>query len=352
MTEDVSGDFSGADADRDVRAFLGMNTVSAYAVAAIFFGTYSLMNFTSSTGVHSVWTVEIAVVLVAAAAFALVAVPGDPLGAGWAAAIGAAAPVSTALVLSQLSVPVANGLQTWPLSAAVALCGYVSVRGRTALGWSSMVAVVAVCATWAAATGQGVTAGIAMSAISFAPLVMATFFALTFRSTAAAVFELRAQSRRRAAEDAATSAGLDERDRQLERLDFLARPLLAKIASGSDLDAAEREDCGLLEASLRDRLRAPGLMTDEVVGEARSARARGVQVVLLDDGGLAVVHPTISERVSSAVSGALRGAEGGIVTARILPPGRASVASILVSGSSGDVRIELDADGHESVVTP
>lgn len=215
-----------------------------------------------------------------------------------------------------------------------------------------MVAVVAVCAAWAAATDQGAMAGVAMSAISFAPLVMATFFALTFRSTAAAVFELRAQSRRRAAEDAATSAGLDERDRQLARLDYLARPVLEKIASGSGLDAAERQACGLLEASLRDRLRAPGLMTDEVAEAARSARVRGVQVMLLDDGGLTMVHPTISGRVSIAVSAALRGAEGGVVTARILPPGRPKIASILVSDSSDDVRIELDADGSESVVLP
>ncbi|CCQ14078.1 Hypothetical membrane protein [Rhodococcus sp. AW25M09] len=339
-------------ADRDVRAFLGMNTASAYGVAATFFGTYTLMNFTASGGVHSVWAVQVAVLLVSCAAFALVAVPGDPLGAGWATAIGAAAPVSTAVVLSQLSVPVANGLQTWPLSAAVALCGFVSVRGRTAHGWAAMVAVVAVCAFWADATDQGAVAGVAMSAISFAPLAMATFFALTFRSTAAAVFELRAQSRRRAAEEAATSAGLDERDRQLARLDFLARPLLEKIASGAELDTAEREACGLLEASLRDRLRAAGLMTDEVAAAARSARVRGVQVVLLDDGGLAVVHPTISGRVSAAVSAALRNAEGGVVTARILPPGRAKIASILVSDESEDVRIELDADGSKSVVVP
>lgn len=340
------------DADRDVRAFLGMNTASAYGVAATLFGTYSLMNFTASEGVHSVWLVQAAVLVVAFAAFALVAVPGDPLGAGWATAIGAAAPVSTAIVLSQVPVPVANGLQTWPLSAAVALCGFVSVRGRTALGWAAMAAVVAVCAVWSAATDQGPMAGVAMSAISFAPLVMATFFALTFRSTAAAVFELRTQSRRRAAEDAATSAGLDERDRQLEQLDFLARPLLEKIASGSGLDTAERQACGLLEATLRDRLRAPGLMTDEVAAHARAARARGVQVILLDDGGLAMAHPTVSARVSTAVSDALRGATGGVVTARILPPGRARIASILVSDSSADVRIELDADGRKTVVAP
>jgi hypothetical protein len=327
------------DSDRDVRAFLGMNTVSAYIAAAVFFTTYSLMNFTSSEGVRSVWVVESAVLLVSAAAFALVAVPGDPLSARWATAIAAAAPISTAVVLPQLPVPVDTGVQTWPLSAAVALCGFVSVRGRTAIGWLAMSAVVAVCIVWSAATGQGPAHGIGMSAINIAPL------ALTFRSTAAAVFELRRQSRRRAAENAATSAALDERDRQLERLDHLARPLLDKLASGAELDPAERRACGLLEAALRDGLRAPGLMTVNIVAAARSARARGLQVILLDDGGLAVVEPVVAQRVQTTVADVLAHAKGDVVTARILPPGRPTIASILVSGPAEDYRIELGGDG-------
>ncbi|OZC65550.1 hypothetical protein CH276_10055 [Rhodococcus sp. 06-470-2] len=125
---------------------------------------------------------------------------------------------------------------------------------------------------------------------------------------------------------------------------------LEKIASGSGLDTAERQACGLLEATLPDRLRAPGLTTDEVAAHARAARARGVQVILLDDGGLTMAHPTISDRVSTAVSDAISGATGGVVTARILPPGRAKIVFILVSGLSADVRIELDAVGEKSVV--
>ncbi|WP_155290814.1 hypothetical protein [Rhodococcoides fascians] len=56
--------------------------------------------------------------------------------------------------------------------------------------------------------------------------------------------------------------------------------------------------------------------------------------------------------MSTAVFDALSGATGGVVTARILPPGRAKVVSILVSDSSADVRIELDAVGEKSVVAP
>ncbi|MDI9893729.1 hypothetical protein QM797_03245 [Rhodococcus sp. IEGM 1381] len=56
--------------------------------------------------------------------------------------------------------------------------------------------------------------------------------------------------------------------------------------------------------------------------------------------------------MSTTVSVAPRGAQGGAVTARILPPGRGKIASNLVSDSSRDLRIDLDADGRESVVPP
>lgn len=101
-----------------------------------------------------------------------------------------------------------------------------------------------------------------------------------------------------------------------------------EIARESPLDTAERGACGLLEV------------------------ARWVQIVLLDDGGLTVVRPTISGQVCDAVADALRGAESGMVTARILPPGRPTIASILVSDSSDDVRIELDRHGLRSAEPP
>ncbi|MCZ4517354.1 hypothetical protein O4220_02430 [Rhodococcus ruber] len=56
--------------------------------------------------------------------------------------------------------------------------------------------------------------------------------------------------------------------------------------------------------------------------------------------------------MSTAVSRPLRGAEGGVDTARIVLPGRAKVASVQVSDSNAGVGIELDADGRQAVVPP
>lgn len=332
---------------QDPRKFLGMNTATAPWIALLFFATYTLMAMTASTGVKNLWIVEGAVILVSVAAGVLVAWPGDPLPLPVAVAVTAAGPVATALVLWQLPVPPHNPMQPWPLSASTALYAFSCVRGRTAMAWAGMTITVAVCVLWAIDTGQSPITGIEMSVINYAPLAMATFFALTFRPVAHSVLELREQSRRRAAEGAAISAALEERDSQLERLDFLARPLLMRIADGAELDAAERDSCGLIEAALRDGLRAYGLSDVSVENAARAARLRGVRVVLLDDGGLDTAAPEVGRRLRDAVATTLDSARSGTVTARIQPPGRPTLASILTSDDTGHRRMDIDHDGRE-----
>ncbi len=335
---------------QDPRRFLGMNAISARWTALVFFLTYSLLALSASTGVHNLVIVEAAVVLVSVAAGVLVAWPGDPLPFPVAVGVTSVGPISTALVLWQLPAPIHNPLQTWPLSASIALYTFSCVRGRTATAWAGMTATVAVCVAWTLATDQSPITGLSMAVINYAPLAMATFFALTFRPVAKAVFELREQSRTRAAEDAATSAALDERDSQLARLDFLARPLLMRIAAGEELAPADRVACALLEAALRDSLRAQGLHDEAVENAARSARQRGVHVVLLDDGGLVTAVQDAGTRLRGAVAAALDTAESGTVTARILPPGRPMLASILTSNDAGDRRIDVDGHGYEQSV--
>src|SRR5690606_40103107 len=109
-------------------------------------------------------------------------------------------------------------------------------------------------------------------------------------------------------------------------LDKVARPILERIAGGADLDPAERRECRLLEAELRDRLRAPELATEEIGRAARVARARGVEVVLLDDGGFADVPDAVREQVVELAVAELTRAESGTVTVRVLPPGRSMLA--------------------------
>ena len=72
-----------------------------------------------------------------------------------------------------------------------------------------------------------------------------------------------------------------------------------------------------------------------IIEAARQARRRGVDVVLLDDSDPAVVRPEDLELVITRISAVLTDAQDGRLVARLLPPGREGVATLLVDGSTG-----------------
>ena len=71
-----------------------------------------------------------------------------------------------------------------------------------------------------------------------------------------------------------------------------------------------------------------------VVSAARRARRRGVDVVLLDDSDPETVDPGDLDAVLAQVTQALDGAADGRIVARLLPPGRAGIATLLVDTSA------------------
>lgn len=331
--------------DRDVRALIGMRSRGAHAIAAFYAATFALLAVASRDGVASFWPVALAVCLAGLGAVTLVRMPGDPLPMAPTWALTATGPVTCGLVFAVLPVPVSSPMQTWPLGAVTALYTFMGVRGRPWYAWLGMISTILTCVVWAALTGQGAAHGAAMSVINLAPLAMSTFFAFTIRPSAREIFALREQTTQRIAADAADSAVLDERDRQLRRLDAQARPLLARIAAGAPLTDDERLACRLLEAHLRDCVRAPALIDPAVVAATRAARARGVEVILLDDHAADDAAPSVRRRLLDHVAAALDTAAG-TVTVRVLPPGRAALATILCHTGDDTRRIDIGPDGR------
>ncbi|TQF69459.1 hypothetical protein FK531_09795 [Rhodococcus spelaei] len=329
---------------------VGMQSVAARLLVSFYSLTFLVVAAASSEGITAYGPMLLAVVIVTVGAVALVRVPGDPLPLYPTLAMTAIGPVACALVLGVLPIPVSSPLQMWPLGAVTAIYAFMGVRGRTAFAWLGMVATITTCVVWSTLTGQGAAHGLAISVINLAPLLMATFFAFTIRPSALAVFRLREQTTRRIAAEAADTAVLEERDRQLSRLDELARPQLERIGSGDNLDEDERLACRLLEAHLRDLLRAPGLSDPAVDAAARAARGRGVEVILLDDKAMDHSSADTRARFLGSVAAELTSATDGAVTVRVLPPRRASMATILVSGADGVRRTEFDHAGRPAAV--
>ncbi|WP_378742462.1 hypothetical protein [Nocardia brasiliensis] len=328
----------------DVRDILGMRTPTAWLLTGLFAVAICSMALTADDGIRDIRFTALAAVVILGAGLSMLLAPGDPLPARFAVPTAAAAPFATALAIWQLPVPMANSTQIWFLGACSAYLNFLCVRGAALWAWAGLLAQIAVCAWWTAGTGQGLLTGVGFSFINLTPLLMATFFARVVRPMAHSILALRQQDTERAAAEAAAQAAQQERDERVARLDSAARPLLEIIASGRALTTHEQAECRLVEAELRDDILG-GVMIDASVGAAaRSARQRGVTVVLDDSGGLDDVDTDLRQLVRTVLRDALDYADGGTVTARILPPGRTTLAAILLR-DNGELRIEVESTG-------
>ncbi|MGC4989844.1 hypothetical protein [Nocardia salmonicida] len=332
---------------RDIRALLGMDTQWAWFLAGFFLVAETALACTSWRYMDSRWPVVVSLVIVAAVTITLLRVRGDPLPALTTAALAASIPATAFLTLTNMALPQSTSSQLWTFGSGTVTATFLCVRGRTLAAWCGMLAMIATTAAWAARTDQGAVHGVAISIINLGPLLMATFFAYTLRPAAHAIFQLRAESTKQAGAEAAAAALLAERLAQTDRLDRLVRPLLETLASPAPMTTDTAEECRLVEAYLRDTLRAPALATGDVIVAARDARRRGVEVILVDDHGLDDAAADIHARLLAAVTDALDTAQGGSIHIRILPPHRQVLATLVANHPrTGISRIEFDPTGR------
>ena len=137
--------------------------------------------------------------------------------------------------------------------------------------------------------------------------------------------------------EARSAAAGNARRLNARRVDHLARPLLERLAAGERTLPTVRTEAQLLEARLRDDLRARCFRTTDVTRAAHDARARGIHVELLDDGALdpatshldpTTLHALRDHIVTTAVH-TLDTADDGAVIIRVAPPGRDLTATIV-----------------------
>lgn len=330
----------------DVRTLVGMHTVGGLAAVTVY--TALMVTVAVDAGVGtSPWTI-LGTVLFGSVLLVLVGVPGDPLplvATAWVV-VGSVAVTLIGIIPARLPNP---GLQNWGHSACILALGFLCVRGRTAAAWLGLTGGTVALSAWFAVNGSTAAAGFVTIYSDIGVLTLSSVFAVTLRPAAGTVYRLRDTRVTQSAELAASVAANREREAQLHALDRSVRPLLARIAAGSPLSAEERRDCAIVEAGLRDSLRATRLTHPSVVRATVDARRRGVDVVLIDDGGPDTVTDVDSgamERISRVVADTLDAATGGSVRARLLPPGRTIAASVTAHWADGDSRIDLDRAGN------
>lgn len=332
----------------DIREVLGLHTRLARGLTGAVVLAMAFCALQNTTGVSPMWPEVVAVLIMAAATVAVVMLPHDPLLHTAALALALSPPVAAAFLLSAVPVPLETSNQIWVSGYSSIIYVFMCLRGRARYAWSSIAMTVGVYGAWAVLTDQGWWTGATTPIYNSGAVAVATVLAMAVRPTIRSIFTLRQQSMTRAAEASAVAAAQFERNLRLRELDELARPLLERIATGTPLSDHERQSCELLEAHLRDQLRAQALVTPSTAAAARAARGRGVEVLMIDDGGLDDADATVRDRASTVVTDALSAAGDGDVRIRVLPPGRSTVLSIYRSGVSGTRRIDLDRSGRMS----
>ncbi|WP_278313100.1 hypothetical protein [Lolliginicoccus levis] len=230
----------------------------------------------------------------------------------------------------------------WAWVVIAAMMAVLACRGRLAEAVVGHVVASVAHAVMPIAAGHGWQGSIVQKLIWTSCLFgIGLGCALTLRSQSRRATRLREAGQALAVEQAALAARERESAALVMELERSAVPGLERIAGGVSLNARERSELLLVEARLRDRVRARILATDAVLEAATRARRRGVEVVLLDDGGLAGASGNEVEAVRALVARVLEAQRDGTVTVRVVPPGRGHACSIVTSSPAGTRRVTV-----------
>lgn len=293
----------------------------------------------------SVWPVIVALGFFCIGAGAITFGRRDPLEPRATAIACLALPAAVLTLLIAEPQIVESNRPPWLLSSVVILCVILCLRGRILLSWSSFASCYVLIIAWSAIFSEGRPDAVLLLLLP-ARLFIGTAFALVLRHSILAIEAMNRAESDEAAAAAAATAAREERTSRLADLESMVRPMLTRIAEGQQLSDSDRKTCALLEGQLRDQIQAAALTNAAVAGNVRAARRRGVDVVLIDDGGLTYTSPAVHQRVTQHVNQVLYTADGGHLRIRVLPPGRSSLISIYRSDEkSGTMRIDLDVHG-------
>ncbi len=188
---------------------------------------------------------------------------------------------------------------TWHVAGIATLMAIIALRQHKVMAWVGLLVMISEVLLWGG-IDQLFRAGV-FGAVMLVAAAHAS--AVTLASTAKAASDFREQALATAAATAAKSAARTERKLRVERALGDALPFLNKIESvQGQLSEADRRQALALEAMLRDQIRGRHFDLPELLREISQARARGVEVQVLDDGGLEQLSESDRKRILSEVA--------------------------------------------------
>ncbi|MFT2817039.1 hypothetical protein [Leifsonia sp. A12D58] len=314
-------------------ALLGLSLPAARAVLIFFILVHAILAFADG-GTAGDLVVEIpAFVAVSVAAYALIGHADSRMSLRRALGILGLCVVTMVLMAFEVHVYNPQPFEHWHLGAITLVLLVMALRGRTGWAWVGYFVMAAVTVSWSVLNGLGAAEGFGLVIRHAGTLLVGTLAAVSLHRTARTLAGLNREHNLRATQEATQTAAIGERKAQLDRINALARPALERLANPHVPGEAERADCLLVEAGLRDAMRARSLCLEPLTSSARGARSRGIEVILLDDGG--DQPPPGIDALAAFLAAELDAVPCGRFTARLLPAGRADLATVVI-----------ESDGH------
>jgi hypothetical protein len=207
----------------------------------------------------------------------------------------------------------ADMYSTWYVIGIATLMATTAVRQQKFIAWLGTAILVFQVISWA-----GLIAGIQTGLIGALMLVfsghtISVGLRNAYRDTMAFTkLALDTQT-----EKVVNAASSQERRARLDSALKGALPMLNIIKSShGKLTEGQKQEARLLEASLRDEIRGRGLMTNAIRDAVKNARLRGIEVVLLDEGGLDQLTPNHRSEILAQVAESIAGVKEGRITLR------------------------------------
>lgn len=230
----------------------------------------------------------------------------------------------------------ADSYSTWYVIGIATLMATTAVRQQKFIAWLGTGILILQVVLWA-----GFIGGIQMGLIGALMLVfsghtISVGLRNAYRDTMAFTkLALDTQT-----EKVVNAASSEERRARLDTALRGALPMLNIIKSShGKLSDEQKQEARQLEASLRDEIRGRGLMTPEIREAVKNARMRGIEVVLLDEGGLDQLTPNHRNEILLQVAESISNVKEGRITLRA--PAEEAWRVTLVAARAGVAKPDL-----------
>lgn len=227
---------------------------------------------------------------------------------------------------------------TWYIGGIGALMVIVMVRGRPWTAWAGLALLGFASMAW-----MGPVPALQLGLVG--SLVWLVVAQLVVKLVERAARDTSRLARlQRAASAWQTSQVVRQRERrvQIQKALAVAGPVLTRtVAHAGELTDDDRLEARLAEGTLRDEMRGPRLLDDEVRAELERARRRGANVTVLDEGGLDDVDEETLRIIRAQLAEALRSASSDRLYIRTSPDEQIAVT---VVGRSPSVGAPSDED--------